>query len=143
LKASRTTQADSLLALPGVRLTIDPSGLGPGALQWCGFDPQNTLQTGDGRTMHLRFLKVCAGPKATAEFEQPVVQTDSSGVLRLVLDSASLRLSRAEGSLAPVEGETAEVASFRLVADGVSLEVGHARVTRRGRDLAVLLLPGS
>lgn len=143
LRAARSAQADSLLALPGIRITIDPTALGSHALQWCGFDPQNTLQTGDGRMIHGRFLKVCAGAGVAGEFQQPVVQSDSTTGIALVVDPVSFRLRGAEGPLDLVEGEAVEVASFHLTATGVSLESGRARVTRRGRDLTVLLLPES
>lgn len=143
LKAIRTRQADSLLSLPGLRLTIDPTALGAGVLQWCGFDPQNTLQTGDGRTLHMRFLQVCAGNNAKGELSRPAVQDDSSGVINLVLDPAGLKITGDSIALALGEGQSVDVRAFQLEAPDVKLEARRARVARRGNTLSVLLLPES
>lgn len=140
LKAIRSAQADSLLSGPGLRLIIDATGLGSGALQWCGFDPQNTLQTGDGRTLHMRFLQVCAGARAKGEFSQAVVQSDSSGSILTVLDPATLTLTSEAGPLRLNVGESAEVNALRLAATNISLEASRARVARSETGLTVLLL---
>jgi hypothetical protein len=139
LKATRRGQADSILGST-FRLVIDPRALGPGGLQWCGFDPQNTLQTGDGRTLHLRFLRVCAGTLATGEFDRAVVQEDESGVLRLGLTD-SLEAGSAAGQVDLVEARPVEVRGLVLESSGVRLEAVRARLTRRGPEVVVELLP--
>jgi hypothetical protein len=140
LKAIRTAQADSIIRGAGILLSIDPRPLGDGALQWCGFDPQNTLQTGDGRTLHMRFLQVCAGNFAKGEFTRAIVQDDSSRVLSVAVDIASLRLTGRGQPMVTNDGEPIEVSDLVLEAENIRLEARRARVTRRGNALAVLLL---
>jgi hypothetical protein len=140
LRTSRVRQADSILNGSGTRVTVDPGGLGGGTLQWCGFDPQNTLQTGDGRTMHMRFLNVCAGSQAKGSFELPVVQSDSTGILSFAAETGSLKLSREGQPVEVGDGETIEAGSFRLTGTDIELEARRARVTRRGASLSILLL---
>ena len=139
LRASRVRLADSILTGPGTRVTLDPSGLGAGVLQWCGFDPQNTLQTGDGRTLHMRFLNVCAGNQGKGSFELPVIQGDSSGTLSFITETASLQLTREGQPLELAEGETMEVTGLKLAGTNVELEARRARVTRRGSSILILL----
>jgi hypothetical protein len=140
LRVQRAGQADSILNQPGIRLELDPAALDSGTLQWCGFDPQNTLQTGDGRTIHMRFLQVCAGSNAKAEFDQAVVQEDSTGTLRTVVEVAELKLTGENGALVVAEGESVEVRRLQL--DGRAIHVGarRVRVTRRGNRLTLSLL---
>jgi hypothetical protein len=140
LKASRVRQADSIVAGPGTLVTVDPSGLGNGALQWCGFDPQNTLQTGDGRTLHIRFLNVCAGSQVKGSFDLAVVQHDSSGALSFTADSASLKMTHGTQPVELGQGESVEVAGFKLTGTSLELEARRARVTRRGRGLLIQLM---
>lgn len=140
LRSSRTAQADSIAGASAVRLMVDPRPLGPGALQWCGFDPQNTLQTGDGRTLHMRFLQVCAGNTAKGEFNRATVQDDSTSAITLGVDPASLRMTAQGRPIVLADGDSAEASSFVLDATDVHFEAKRARVTRRGASLTVLLL---
>lgn len=140
LRASRVRQADSLMSLPGTRVTVDPTGLPSGSLQWCGFDPQNTLQTGDGRTLHARFLNVCAGNQVKGSFDLPVVQSDSTGTLSFSADTASLQLTQEGRPLELSDGATVEVTGLKLAGTNVELEARRARVTRRGSRIVILLL---
>ena len=142
LKAVRTAQADSIGRAGEIRIAIDPRPLGAGGLQWCGFDPQNTLQTGDGRTLHMRFLNVCAGSAVKGELNQPVVQDDSTGVITFAVDSGSLKLTGRGQPLSLAESPPVEV--VELVAEGntMRVEARRARVTRRGSTLTLLLLDG-
>ena len=140
LRASRVRQADSLVTGPGTRVTVDPTLLRGGALQWCGFDPQNTLQTGDGRTIHARFLNVCAGDQVKGSFDLPVVQSDRSGTLSFAVETTSLRLTSGARDLAVSEGETREVTGLKLVGTNVELEARRARVTRRGSSVLIQLM---
>ena len=140
LRTVRVSQADSITRRPGIRITVDPTPLGRGVLQWCGFDPQNTLQTGDGRTLHMRFLRVCAGNSVKGEFDQPVVQNDSTGIISLAVEAESLTLTAGGGRLVLVEGEASEVKDFVAEGTRMRLEAKRARVTRSGATLRVLLL---
>jgi hypothetical protein len=140
LRANRVRQADSIQTAPGTRVTVDPGLLGGGALQWCGFDPQNTLQTGDGRTIHVRFLNVCAGGQAKGSFDIRLVQSDSSGTVSFAVETASLSLTRDGQPLEVGDGETVEVAGLKLAGTSVELQSRRARVTRRGQGLLIQLV---
>ena len=140
LRASRVRQADGIVTGSGTRVTVDPTLLGGGALQWCGFDPQNTLQTGDGRTIHVRFLNVCAGDLVKGSFDIPVVQSDSSGALSFTVETASLRLTGNSQPLEVDDGETEEATGLKLTGTSVELEARRARVTRRGSSVLIQLL---
>jgi hypothetical protein len=110
-----------------IRLVLDFSPLGPGAVQWCGFDPQNTLQTGDGRTIHARFLQVCGGPAMSAVFDHPVVQFETG---RLVASVESIAVTDSGNAVHLTEGSAAEIAGLRATADGITVEAAHATVRR-------------
>lgn len=140
LRSNRVRRADSIVAGTGIRIAVDPRPLGDGALQWCGFDPQNTLQTGDSRTVHTRFLNVCAGNQVKGSFELPVVQSDSTGIVSFTVETMSLRMTRAGQPFELADGETVEVGEFRLAATDVELEARRARVTRRGAGLSIVVL---
>jgi hypothetical protein len=140
LRANRVRQADSIANGPGTRLTVDAQGLARGALQWCGFDPQNTLQTGDGRTLHMRFLNVCAGSQVKGSFQLPVVQHDSSGTLSVGLGQETPSLTQDGKALDLGDGETMEVTNLKLMAPSAELEARRARISRRGTALAIQLM---
>jgi hypothetical protein len=90
LRAARREQADRILAHPGLRVTIASDS---GRLQWCGFDPQNTLPVGDGRMLHMRFLNLCGPHGAAVSFEVPVIENRETGEFEAVIDAPGLRLS--------------------------------------------------
>lgn len=140
LRTSRVRQADSVVNGIGTRISVDPRPLGEGSVQWCGFDPQNTLQSGDGRTLHMRFLNVCAGSEAKGSFELPVVQNDSTGVLSFTAETASLRMAGSGQPFQLGDGETKEVGEFKLMGTNVELEARRARVIRRGDGLLIVVL---
>ena len=140
LRTVRISQADSISRGQGIRITVDPTSLGRGVLQWCGFDPQNTLQTGDGRTLHTRFLQVCAGNNVKGEFDQPVVQNDSTGLISFAVEPESLALTAGGARLVLVEGQASEVKDFVAQGSRMRLEARRARVTRSGATLRVLRL---
>jgi hypothetical protein len=140
LRTARTVQADSIIRASGLRLIVDPRPLGPGVLQWCGFDPQNTLQTGDGRTIHMRFLQVCAGGMAKGDFNRAAVQDDTTSMITLGVDSATLRMTTQGQPIVLADGESAEATGFVLDGTDVHVEAKRARVTRTGASLTVLLL---
>jgi hypothetical protein len=137
LRTSRKALADSLLARPGIRVTIDQSQLAGDRLQWCGFDPQNTHRTGDHRTLHMRFLRVC-GAAATIEFDQPVIQSDESGMLQTVVDEATLTVLSGPRRVALTEASL-DLADLRLQAGGLKVEAPRATLLRNGRELRIVL----
>ncbi len=141
LAAGRRALADSVLRRSSLVVTVRPLGLAPGALQWCGFDPQNTLTTGDGRTLHMRFLRLCAGPATSVVFEQGVVQEDSAGSYRTAVDSLALRMASGGQPVSRPLAGAQELPAFTLEAPGFRLEAARARVERAGEELVVSLLP--
>lgn len=140
LRHRRQRQADSLLAAPGLRVVLDPSALNGSRFQWCGFDPQNTLQTGDGRTLHMRFLNVCGGSIRSAEFSQPVVENESGGSLETVIaNPAAMVLTEDSISVSLQAGETKEVTGLQLEAPGLSLRAGRATLRRENGELRIVI----
>jgi hypothetical protein len=140
LRAQRASQADSVTSASGLRLTLETSALERGTLQWCGFDPQNTLQTGDGRTVHMRFLRVCAGSAATLEFGHPVVQHEQTGVFSTAIDSTTLTIQGEKGPVTLKDQTPVRVDGLRLAADGITIDAKHAELLRSGQGLKVTLL---
>ena len=138
LRARRRAQMDSVLSGPGLRLVLDPSVLGAGSFQWCGFDPQNTLQVDAGVLLHARMLTVCL-PGGRAEFQRPVIERRQSGeMLTMVAVTAALRLTTAAGPLTlPPDGASVEVTSLRLDAPTVTITAARATLTRSGPELRV------
>lgn len=90
LRTARRREADRILARPGLRVTIAAES---GRLQWCGFDPQNTLPVGDGRMLHMRFLNLCGPHGASLSFEVPVIENRATGEFEAVIDATGLKLS--------------------------------------------------
>lgn len=88
----------------------------------------------------MRFLRVCAGNSVKGEFDQPVVQNDSTGIISLAVEAESLTLTAGGGRLVLVEGEASEVKDFVAEGTRMRLEAKRARVTRSGATLRVLLL---
>src|SRR5437899_3285804 len=87
LRALRRKQVDSILAAPGVLLTVTIEGR---SLGLCGFDPQNLLQVEPGVLLHTRWVVACAGEAFQATFNTPVVQDRNAETLRAVVGADSI-----------------------------------------------------
>jgi hypothetical protein len=131
LRASIRSRADSLLARPGVKLTLDGSGTG---LSSCGFDPQNMLQLGDGDILHTRWLKVCQHGM-DLEFNTAIVQRRTS--ITAVIGSAADVVITAAGS--PVTPTDTDVAydDVRITSPGVTGTIKRARIRSSAGSLTV------
>ena len=142
LDARRRAQRDSILDRPGLRLVIDPSRLRGGRFDWCGFDPQNVLQTAGGELLHMRMLRLC-GAGLRIEFAQPVVEDRSTGIVRAAAGEESAVELTASGVTIrsrPAAGAI-EVSDLRLAGPGFTLFAPRAIVARRGDELRVTPIP--
>jgi hypothetical protein len=129
LRRVRRAQADSIIQASGQVVVLDPALLPSRRFQWCGFVPQNLLQTGDGRTIHMRLLQVCGGSVTSAQFSQPAVQDSVSGTLTTVIPVSDHLDLRESGAVIPLEaGLAREVQDLRLTSAGIDFEIKHARI---------------
>ena len=138
LQARRTLLADSILARPGVLLTLAGDSLG--GLGLCGFDPQNLLAGGGQTYLHTRWLRVCA-TGFQAELNVPTVERRDRYELKAVVGPAdSVRVTAAGVPLDLPDGRFVTAADVRLEAPGASLSARRAVVERRGRELRLIPL---
>jgi hypothetical protein len=139
LDARRRAQRDSVLAEPGVTLVIDPSPPAAKRLDWCSFDPQNVLMMASGDLLHTRMLQVCAAG-VHVQFDQPVVEDRTTGMLRSVIGPGPPGLSVTAGGVAfspPANGAAVDVTDLRIEGPRVALTARRAAVARRGAELRV------
>jgi len=122
LRALRRKQVDSILAAPGVLLTVTIEGR---SLGLCGFDPQNLLQVEPGVLLHTRWVVACAGDAFQATFNTPVVQDRTAQTMRAVVGADSTVKVTVNG------------ADVRVESPLVSLRASKAEVSRDGRVLTV------
>ena len=121
LRAFRKAQVDSILAAPGVLLTVIVEGRSIGL---CGIDPQNLLQVDQGVLLHTRWVQVCAGDALQATFNTPVVQDRNTRTLRAVIGADSTFQLNVDGQVS-------------LESPLVSLRAPKAEVSREGRVLTI------
>ncbi len=119
-------RADSILAAPGVLLTVTIEGR---SLGLCGFDPQNLLQVEPGVLLHTRWVVACAGDAFQATFNTPVVQDRTAQTVRAVVGADSIVKVTVNG------------ADVRVESPLVSLRASKAEVSRDGRVLMVKIKP--
>jgi hypothetical protein len=142
LRARRSSQADSILQQGGMRIVLDPSGVPGRRFFYCGFDPQNLLQVGDGRMLHARFVTLCGGDSVSVSFEQPVVEDRGSGEYRTVIaDSSGVVVTAGGAPLALPDSAAVDAAAVRIEAPRFTLQAPHATLTRRGGELRVAPRP--
>jgi len=142
LRARRLAQVDSILAEPGLLIVLAAAGLPRHRFDMCGFDPQNTLQTGDGRTLHMRFVALCAGDSVSATFSQPVIEDGHTGDYRTVIaDAASLAIMAGAGPLALPDTGSVEATALRIDSPTFTLRAPHATVTRLAGELRIAPRP--
>ncbi|MEN8376903.1 MAG: hypothetical protein ABFS34_15865 [Gemmatimonadota bacterium] len=138
LQAERMSTAAEAMTAPGARIEVDVSALPGGDVGFCGLDPQNLLQTGDGRLLHARWFRACA-PGFDAEFNTPVLHDREAGTLELVAaPEASLEVLVDGRPLsgpdsAPARGE------LRIRGSGVTLEADGAEVRWVGGALQIVV----
>lgn len=136
LKNTRKSEAEQLLAQPGVTVTIE-SAAGP--LNWCGFDPQNTLPVGDGRLMHTRFLRLCGSTGVSVEFDTPVVETREPASFAAVVPETGLVLTSESRDLQLAPGESRELQSLTITSPTLTLIARTVRISRDASALRILV----
>jgi hypothetical protein len=142
LRARRLAQADSVMRQPGARLVIEASGVPGGRFFYCGFDPQNLLQVGDGRMLHARFVVLCGGDSVSVSFEQPATEDRRTGEYQTVIaDTASLVITAGGAPLAVPDTGAVEVTALQVEAPRFTLRAPHARIGRRGGALSIAPRP--
>jgi hypothetical protein len=142
LRARRRAQADSVMQRPGERIVVEASGLRGHRFNYCGFDPQNLLQVGDGRMLHARFVALCGGDSVSVSFDQPTLEDRGTGSYQTVItDSAAIVVTAGGAPLTIPDTGTIAAVSLRIEAPGFTLTAPHAALMRRGSELRVAPRP--
>ncbi len=142
LRARRQAQADSVLGQPGARLVVEATAVPGGRFFYCGFDPQNLLQVGDGRMLHARFVVLCGGDSVSVSFEQPAVEDHRTGEYQTVIAAGdSLVITAGGAPLAVPDTGAVEATALRVEAKRFTLRAPHATVTRRDGALRIAPRP--
>jgi len=136
LENIRRGEAERLLAQPGLTVTIESA---VGRLNWCGFDPQNTLPVGDGRLMHTRFLRLCGSTGVSVEFDTPVVETREPASFAAVVPETGLILSSGGQDLQLKVGESRDLQALTIACPSLNLTAGKARISRDSSAIRVTL----
>jgi hypothetical protein len=143
LESARRVQRDSVLARPGLRLVVDPSRLFGGRFAWCGFDPQNVLQTAGGELLHMRMVRLCGGAGVVAHFDQPVVEDRATGVIHAAVgDSSAITVTADGGAVSlPSEASTKEMSGLRIEGPTFTITAARALLARHAGELRVTPVP--
>jgi hypothetical protein len=138
LQTIRRAQADSLLALPGVQLTITLDSLPPRRLGFCMIDPQNLLQADEGVLLHTRAVRLCAGAAFDASFTTAVIQDNRGGSVRAVIGAAdSVRVTSAGKPVTLTDGQRIETADLQIQTPALTLRAARAELELRGTRLTI------
>ena len=142
LRARRLAQVDSVMQHPGVRIVVEATGVPGGRFFYCGFDPQNLLQVGDGRMLHARFVVLCGGDSVSVSFEQPATEDRRTGEYETVLaDAASLVITAGGAPLAVPDTGVVEATALRVESSRFTLRAPHATVAHRNGALRIAPRP--
>jgi hypothetical protein len=142
LRARRGAQADSVMRRPGERIVVEATGLRARHFFYCGFDPQNLLQVGDGRMLHARFVVLCGGDSVAVTFQQPALEDRATGAYQTVIaDPATIVVTAGGAPLAIPDTGTVDAAGVRIEAPGFTLQAPHASLARRAGELRVAPRP--
>jgi hypothetical protein len=139
LKRARRVKADSVLALPGMKLVLIADSLPGGRFNACGYDPQNLLQVSGTEQIHMRWWRPCAGGPTNAEFNVPSVHDEANGRVSAVIgNERDIKLTSAGQPVIVREGETIrDLKSFKLEAPRATVDAARADVTRTGNTLEI------
>ena len=142
LVSLRKKQMDSVLAAPGLLLELSAKEMPARDFNSCGFDPQNLLQVSPMVTMQTRWWRPCAG-SVSGEFNVPSVHDEEAGTVRAVIGPLEdVKLMIGGKPVALADGQTIENASdVKLDAPRANAQAKRARVSMRGRTLAIVALP--
>jgi hypothetical protein len=143
LRARRRAQLDSVLALPGIQLVVDASGMAQRDVGLCGFDPQNTLRLSENVELHMRYLRPCNTSETFGEFNTAVVHDEAAGTITAVLGPEDqVRVTVGGEPVLLADGERREsLRAIRIAAPNASYQAGRGTLQRRGRVLRLTLLP--
>jgi len=135
LRATRRAQVDSILARPGLLLTLRADSLASRGFGLCGFDPQNLLQVDSAVLLHTRWVRLCGGG-LSGEFTTAAVQDKAAGTFTAVVGAEdSVRVTAGGKAVVLQDGDTLTAADLRIVAPGATLEAAKALLRRTGRAL--------
>ena len=140
LKTRRHEQAESLLARPGRPVAVLATYLPGHRFDYCGFDPQNLLQDGAGRTLHMRFIVLCSD-SVSATIQAGAVE-DESGAVRTVLDTSQPWTVTAQGRPVTLpDSGSIELIAARIEAPAFSFTAPRATVEVAGGELRIIPRP--
>ena len=142
LRAQRSAQADSVIRHLGTRIVIEATGVPGGRFFYCGFDPQNLLQVGDGRMLHARFVVLCGGDSVSVAFEQPATEDRRTGEYQTVIaDTAAFTITAGGAPLAVPDTGAVEVTALRVESPRFTLRAPHATIAHRDGALRIAPRP--
>ena len=137
LRATRRAQVDSVLARPGLLLTLRADSLPGRGFGLCGFDPQNLLQVDSTVLLHTRWVRPCGGG-LSGEFTAAAIQDRRAGTFTAVVGAEdSVRVTAGGNPVTLHEGETITVTDLGVAAPGATLQVARAALRRTGRTLDI------
>lgn len=140
LKSRRHEQAESLLARPGRRVAVLATYLPGHRFDYCGFDPQNLLQDGAGRTLHMRFIALCSD-SVSATIQAGAVE-DESGAVRTVLDASQPWTVTAQGRPVTLpDSGSIELSAAQVEAPAFSFSAPRATMEVVGGELRIIPRP--
>jgi hypothetical protein len=142
LRGRRRAMRDSLLAVPGLRVTIEPTRLSGGKLFPCSFDPQNMLPTGDGGMLHTRTVRACNGD-VSADFSQPVFERPGGAFVSVLAEPDAIRLTAHGRPVAlPAAGSPPiELTEVRLEGRGLAFAAPRVLLAQDGEGLRLTPAP--
>ena len=127
-------RADSLLARPGLRVTINAKETGANS---CGFDPQNLLQLGDGGLLHTRWVRICAGG-LDLTFNAPVVQQGT--MLETVAGARETVKVTAGGELLALPQQAVELKDVKIESPGLTGSFARIRLQPTANGVLITTL---
>jgi hypothetical protein len=139
LQTQRKAQVDSVLSKPGIRLIVLSDSLPSRSFNFCGFDPQNTLQVTATVQLQTRWWRPCSGGPTYAEFNVPSVYDSASGTLSAVIGVESEVTLMTNGQPVTLgEGvRRMNLMKFKLIAPRASVDAVRADVWREGNTIFV------
>ena len=139
LQAQRRAQVDSILGMPGIRLVVLSDSLPTRNFNFCGFDPQNTLQVTPTVQLQTRWWRPCSGGPTYAEFNVPSVYDSDAGTLSAVIGAESDVALTSDGQVVTLRdgGRLVNLTKFKLSAPKASVDAVRADVWREGKTIFV------
>ena len=139
LQAQRRAKVDSILGVPGIRLVVLSDSLPTRNFNFCGFDPQNTLQVTPTVQLQTRWWRPCSGGPTYAEFNVPSVYDSDTGTLSAVIGEESEVVLTSDGQAVTLRdgGRLVNLTKFKLAAPRASVDAVRADVWREGKTIFV------